>query len=328
VHREILATIPEVDVVVRYEGEFTMSELAHVLEKNGSLKEVKGISFMGESKQISTPFRERCENLDALPYPAYHFLEPSVKEYIGNSENRNFPVLTTRGCPFGCVFCSTMAFNGRKYRTRSIASVIGELEYLVGKFKVNDVSFVDDNFTMQKDRVFMLCEEIEKRNLSLKWGCSARVDQVSEELLKAMRDAGCTDVFFGIESASQRVLDIVRKGFSVAQAKNAVKTAEKVGIKTHCSFIIGLPGESARSLKNMIAFIKDTKPSGRVLPNLLDILPGTELFERKEKYFPKQPPISRADCTKVRLEMLTRFYKYSYGMEELFRVAPPNITFE
>ncbi len=325
-HKELLSTIPEVDVVVRYEGEITMLELVRALEENNPLQNVKGISFKKAGEVISNPFRERIKNLDQLPYPDYRSLEPSVEDYLGDSKKRNFPVLTTRGCPFGCIYCSTMAFNGRTYRARSVASVVGELQYLMDEYRMNDVSFVDDNFTMQKDRVFSLCSEIKK--LGITWGCSARVDQISEELLTAMRDAGCTDVFFGIESASQRVLDTIRKGFTIEQAKTTVKTAEKLGIKTHCSFIIGLPGESKRTLQNMIKFIEETKPSGRVLPNELDILPGTELFERIREFFTDKPAISAADSTSAQIEMLTRFYSYRFGIKELFKVKPPNIVFD
>jgi len=327
-HKELLANIPDVDVVIRHEGELTVSDLADALERNRSLREVKSISFREKGNVISTPIRERIDDLDSLPYPLYHFLEPSVEVYLRYYGKRNFPVTTTRGCPFGCIYCSTMAFHGRKYRTRSIPNVIGELEYLIETFKADNISFVDDNFTMQTERVFALCSEIKKRNLAIEWGCSARVDQVSEELLKAMKDAGCRDLFFGIESASQRVLNLVRKGYGVQQAKDAVKIAEKLGIRTHCSFIIGLPGESVRSLNNILKFIEETKPSGRVLPNLLAIFPGTELFEREKEYFSNQPCLQCADKTKTQLEILTRFYENNFGVKQLFRVTPPNVIIE
>jgi radical SAM superfamily enzyme YgiQ (UPF0313 family) len=205
---------------------------------------------------------------------------------------------------------------------------MAELEYLVEKFKADNISFIDDNFTMQNERVFAICEEIKKRKLPIDWGCSARVDQVSEKLLKTMKEAGCNDLFLGIESVSQRVLNLVKKGYSVKQAKDAVRTAEKLGIRTHCSFIIGLPGESARSLRSIEKFIEETKPSGRVLPNLLVTFPGTELLERKSEYFSNQPTVSMADMTRTQLGMMTKFYKINYGVEKLFRVEPPNIVIE
>lgn len=324
-YREILVEIPEVDIIVRYEGESTMAELAAALEDGRSLKEVKGISFRDEGSVISNPVRERIEDLDCLPFPAHHLLEPEVEKYFTYTPP---PVITTRGCPFGCIYCSTMAFHGRKYRTRSVTNVALELEYLIDHYKVDSISFVDDNFTMQNSRVLALCEEIKKRNLSIKWGCCARVDQVNEEILKAMREAGCRDVFFGIESVSQRVLDVVKKGYRVQQARDAVKIAEKLGIRTHCSFILGLPGESKRTLKRMVQFIDETKPSGRALPNLLKIFPGTDLFEMKEEYFSNRPSIELADMTKTQLEMFIKFSKVNYGTESLFRVEPPNIVVE
>jgi anaerobic magnesium-protoporphyrin IX monomethyl ester cyclase len=325
---EVLRTVPEIDVVVRYEGEFTMPELADALDKKSGLENVKGIAFREGNRVVSTPLRAQIENLDDLPYPAHHLLEPSVEEYIGSYGVRNFPIITTRGCPFGCIYCSTMAFHGRKYRTRSVSKVMEELEYLIEKFKVNNISFVDDNFTMQNDRVFKLCDEIKKRKLSIDWGCSARVDQVTENLLKTMKEAGCKDIFFGIESASQRVLDLVNKRFTLKQAKNAVKKAEEIGIRTHCSFIIGLPGETSRSLSKMMSFIDEAKPTGRVLPNVLEVLPGTELMERKNECFANHQSLSDANITQAQIEMLIRFYTNNYGIKELFRVTPPNITLE
>jgi len=168
----------------------------------------------------------------------------------------------------------------------------------------------------------------QERDLAIKWGCNARVDQVNEEILKVMKEAGCRDVFFGIESVSQRALDVVKKGYRIRQARDAVKMAEKLGIRTHCSFVLGLPGESKRTLKRIIQFIEEVKPSGRALPNLLKIFPGTELSEKKEQYFSNQPSIELADLTKTQLEMYAKFLKINYGTESLYRVDPPNIEIE
>lgn len=327
-HKEILTSVPEVDVVVRFEGELTMNELANAVQSGRSISAVKGISYREKGELVSTPFRSRIEDLDSLPYPAHHLLEPNIEEYLRYYGKRNFPVMTTRGCPFGCVFCSTMAFHGRKYRTRSIKNIVGELEYLIKRFKAEDISFADDNFTMQSDRVFSLCKAIKEKNLKIEWGCSARVDQVSEELLKSMKSAGCTDIFFGIESTSDRVLNLVRKRFTSKQAKDAVTISEKIGIKTHCSFILGLPGETERSLAGITSFLEEARPSGRVLPNILKILPGTELMEREAYLFSHQKRLSSAALTKAQLSILTKFYEINYGVTELFQVVPPNIVFE
>ncbi len=326
--KEILENVPEVDVIVRYEGEYTMSELVDAVELKRSLSDINGIVYRSNGNIICTPLRARIKNLDELPFPAHHLMEPSVKHYIGNQDLRSLPVLTTRGCPFECIFCSTAALHGHEYRTRKNSKVVDEMEYLQRTYDINNVSFVDDNFTMQKHRVFDLCNEMKKRNLSLRWGCSTRIDLLSEELLETMKDAGCSDIFFGIESASQMVLNTIRKGFQIEQAKVVIKLAEKLGIKTHCSFILGLPGETADSMNSMIEFIGDVKPSGRVLPNVLDILPGTELFKNKEEYFPDNFPIPCADITKSQIEMLLKFYEVNVKTNELLRIKPPKIIIQ
>jgi len=324
-HKEILEAVPEVDIVVRYEGEYTMCDIIDALEHGKKLASVDGITYRHGGKVISTPLRQRIENLDELPFPALHLLEPPIENYISKGEKKGLPILTTRGCPFECIFCSTTALHGRKYRTRSIGNVLDEVEHLKDKYKVNVISFVDDNFTMQNDRILALCNEITKRNLIIEWGCSTRIDLLSEDLMKAMRSAGCGNIFFGIESASQEVLDTIRKGFSIKKAKEIVGTAEKLGMKTHCSFIIGLPGETAESLNRMVEFVQEVKPSARVLPNILDVLPGTELWESKNEYYAKTPSISAADITRIQLELFFKFYEINAKTDELLRITPPEI---
>jgi radical SAM superfamily enzyme YgiQ (UPF0313 family) len=324
-HEHILKTVPEIDVIVHYEGDVIMSELVKKIEDGGPLSDVKGISYMEESSVITTPMRARIEDLDKLPYPAYHLYEPSVEEYIEKHQVRAFPILTTRGCPFDCIFCSTAALHGRKYRTRSTVKVVEQIEYLKEKYDVNSISFVDDNFTMQQDRVFELCKEMEERDVSISWGCSTRTDMVNPELLERMKSTGCDNIFFGIESASDEVLKIIRKGTSIKEAAAVVKETEKAGIKTHCSFILGLPGETPDTADKIIEFIEEAKPTGRVLPNILEILPGTELFEREDEYYQRYRKLNEADITKTQIEMLLKFFKLNTNIDKLFRATPPDI---
>jgi len=324
-HREILETVPEIDIVVLYEGEYTMCDIIDSIEEGRTLGCVEGITYRDEGKIITNSLRQRIENLDALPLPALHLLEPSIENYIGKGKRRGLPMITTRGCPFECIFCSTTALHGRKYRTRSVTNVVDEIEYLQKRYNLNVISFVDDNFTMQNDRIFDLCNEIKQRNLIIEWGCSTRVDLLSEDLLKAMKSAGCGNIFFGIESASQEVLDTIKKGFNIDRAKKIVRLAESIGIKTHCSFIIGLPNETVESLNKMVDFVQDVKPSARVLPNVLEILPGTELWGFRDKYFEKTTEIPDADVTRVQLELYFRFYEINAKTNELQKIAPPEI---
>jgi radical SAM superfamily enzyme YgiQ (UPF0313 family) len=326
-YEEILNSVPEIDIIVRYEGEFTFSQLVKAIENGVDLKRVKGVVFRGKNnKVISTPLRERIENLDSLPFPAYHLLDPPVEEYIGKHKVRALPILTTRGCPFDCIYCSTTALHGRKYRTRSVSHIIEQIKFLKNKYKINTVSFVDDNFTMQQERVFELCKLIKKEDLSINWGCSTRTDLLTSKLLAEMKAAGCNNIFFGIESASEKVLKIIKKGVNVNHSKKIVKQAEKLGIKTHCSFILGLPGETAESMDKIIDFIRETNPTGRVLPNILEAHPGTELYQKIDEYSKKYPNIPFADITKTQIEMLLTFYKQTFKTDELLRVIPPDIV--
>ena len=135
-HKEILEAVPEVDIVVRYEGEYTMCDIIDALEKGKKLDSVDGITYRDGGKVISTPLRQRIEDLDALPFPALHLLEPPIESYISKGEKKGLSMLTTRGCPFNCIFCSTTALHGRKYRTRSVGNVVKEVEYLHNKYKV------------------------------------------------------------------------------------------------------------------------------------------------------------------------------------------------
>jgi anaerobic magnesium-protoporphyrin IX monomethyl ester cyclase len=324
-HKEILETVPEIDIVVRFEGEYTMCDIIDALEGGKKLDSVNGITYRDGGKIVVNRLRQPIEYLDELPFPALHLLDPPIESYISKGEKKGLPMLTTRGCPFDCIFCSTTALHGRKYRTRSVGNVIDEIEHLQNKYKVNIISFVDDNFTMQNDRVLDLCNEIKKRNLSIEWGCSTRIDLLSDDLLRTMRSAGCGNIFFGLESASQEVLDAIRKGFSIEKAKEVVKMAEKLGIKTHCSFIIGLPRETVESLNEMVEFVDEVKPSARVLPNILDVLPGTELWASRTEYYANTPDIPVADITRIQLELFFKFYEVNAKTSELQKIAPPDI---
>jgi len=323
--REILATIPEIDVVVRHEGEYAMAEIAGVLESGQRFADIPGIAFREGGRIIVTPERPKIQDLDELPFPALHLLDPPVEKYLGNHQIKNLPVLTTRGCPFTCIFCSTAALHGHQYRVRDNNRVLDEIQSLIDRYSVSHISFVDDNFTMQKNRVFDLCRKMKERGISVNWGCSTRVDLLSEDLLRTMKGAGCNDIFFGIESASQNVLDTIRKGFSVGQARDVIRLTEKTGIKCHCSFILGMPGETVRSLDRMAEFVRETRPTGRVLANVLDILPGTELMERRSVFLPRRRTITRPDITRSQLDLLFSFYEVNAKTRELVPIQMPKI---
>jgi radical SAM superfamily enzyme YgiQ (UPF0313 family) len=238
--------------------------------------------------------------------------------------------MASRGCPFECIYCSTAALHGHKYRIRTAPNIVDEIEYLLSKYKVGGISFVDDNFTMQNDRVRELCQEIRNRNLSVKWGCSTRTDMVTSDLLKEMKSAGCDDIFFGIESLSDDVLKIIKKGpnATVKKAIEIVKKAEEIGIRTHCSFILGLPGETVQSMSRIVDFIDEVKPSGRVIPNALVVLPGTELYQKSFECFSVYPRVSITDITETQIAVVLKFYRLTTKFDKAFKIMPPNIVVE
>ena len=235
-----LRETPSIDVVVRGEGEQTMVELARVVAGKISLTEVAGITYRFRSTVVNGPNRPVLDDLDSLPFPARH-LWP--EKYIQRGM-REVPIITSRGCPFACVFCSTSRMAGPVFRARSPSNVVDELQQVVDDFYFDRFIFNDDTFTLDQKRAMEICEGIIERELEITWACSARVDTVSQELLSRMSDAGCDMIYYGVESGNQQILDkFIGKQITIEQARKAVEWAHDAGIVTVASYIIGFPGE-------------------------------------------------------------------------------------
>lgn len=283
---EVLKKVREIDVAVIGEGEITLYELCRAWGKKFSaddLSEIKGIAFRNNGSVVVTPPREKIEQLDDLPLPAFDRLVlPDIATYLKISGD--IPVLTGRGCPFNCAFCSTSVMHGRKYRKRDAVKVVDELEYLIKRYNHSNFSIVDDTFTVDKERTKKICEEIIRRNLDINWGCSARADTLDPELIKIMSRAGCRGLFFGIESLDNEVLKKIKKGFTAKKAVRMVETAIDEGITVDVSFILGLPGDNVKNTEKIYGFVKKHKITGRILINTLQILPGTDIYLNPENY--------------------------------------------
>lgn len=199
-----LKEFPSLDVVVRREGEVTFIELLSKLQIGSSLADVLGVTFRSKDGTIiRNEDRPFMEDLDSLPFPAHDLLPLESLKRMGKIL---FPLITSRGCVYWCDFCSTVRMFGRGYRFRSPKNVVDEMQLVHDKYGVDQVTFYDDAFSVNRDRVLKICEELHARNLDMTWDCGTRVDMVDREMLKTMHEAGCIAVWMGVESGSEAIL--------------------------------------------------------------------------------------------------------------------------
>ena len=313
-----------VDVIVRGEGEFTLLELVKTIERNGDLRNVDGLAFKDETNNslIVTPDREIIKDLDILPFPAFH-LFPMDKYKILHINTNIATMITTRGCPMQCSFCSSAALHGDHLRRRSYKNVCDEIELRLLEENIDTIAFMDDTFTLNKKFVKDLCAEIKRRNLKFWWGCTSRVDSLDEELLEIMKDAGCITLFIGVESANQQLLDKMNKNITISKTEKAFKLARKVGIRTIASCVIGMPDDTKQSIERTIKFVKKLKPN-YALYSLATPYPGTRFYDETfkknlikitdwTKYTLINPILETIDCTnkdlrKLQAKAFIKFY--------------------
>lgn len=277
--KETLSKHPEIDVIVLHEGEYTMLELVETLERGEDLANVKGIAYRDSSQKIvKTSLRPLIEDLDSIPFPAWHLMPLQLYRY----EYGCMYVLTSRGCPSNCCFCVSPAMWMRKFRVRSVKNVVDEIEVLMKKHRFDYIYFVDDVFTLDMERTIKICDEILNRKLSFEWGCMTRVDCVNRELLRKMYHAGCRSILFGIESGSQNILNHMGKKTTSFQARDAVKWAKEFGITVTGSFIIGHPGETREDMIKTFEF-SQTLGLDFIQYHPLIVYPGTPLFNKVGK---------------------------------------------
>lgn len=264
------------DIVVLGEGEETMTEIVKNLT---NIQEIKGIYWRRGTKITHNPARELIADIDTIPFPAYHLL-PNFRLY--HSRSRATPIgflVTSRGCPFGCIFCNKNIF-GRRFRMRSAANVMTEIELLIGRYGVRQIDILDDNFTLYIPRAEKICDEIVKRNIHvlLNFQNGVRADRLTPRLVHKMRMAGTYKVGIGIESGDPQVQKIIKKSLSLPKVAKAIRMLRREHIVVVGFFMIGLPGDNPHSLSQTIKFAIKVNPHianfSVVVP-----LPQTELFE-------------------------------------------------
>jgi anaerobic magnesium-protoporphyrin IX monomethyl ester cyclase len=279
---ETLLQSPWIDAIVIGEGERTLVQLVGAVTEGKDIHHVPGIAFADGGMVLKTPTQVRIENLDQLPLPAREFLPMARYRALGTP----CTVITSRGCPYSCVFCSGHRMFGPKVRFRSPGLVVDEIEKLQRDFELAKINIVDDTFTVNHHHARAVCEEMLRRELKIKWSVFARVDRISEDLAQLMKRAGCEWVLFGVESADDEILKTIRKGITLDQVRRAVKIAADAGIGIFNSFILGLPGESWDTALKSIAFGDELyhKYGAKYGFHILSPLPGTELYERAKDY--------------------------------------------
>lgn len=251
-----------VDYVIIGEGEISTSEFLDKWSREAPLNDIDGFAYRAGKKIKVKPKRFFIENLDSLPFPARHLLP--MEEYFNAMTShasalmrRRFTsMITSRGCPFNCVFCSIHTIWGHRWRARSPENVLLEIEHLVNTFRIREVHFEDDNLTLDRERIEKICDLIIKSNLDIKWTTPNGVAlwTLSENLLRKMKKSGCYKLCFGIESGDANTLKFIRKPVRLTRARKVIQWANEAGIWTHGFFVIGFPYEPWKSISKTLKF--------------------------------------------------------------------------
>ena len=265
------------DVAVVGEADFIIRDLL----TTDDWSNIKGLVFKENGNIVNTGMAAHIENVDDLPFPAWDLY--NLKKYNGLSlSNRKIPagyLETSRGCPYGCIFCNKN-IQGNKFRAKSPRRVVDEIEYML-KVGFKEIHALDDAMLTDLQRAELICAEIRKRGLRFPWFPinGVRDDRVNKNLFTKMKQAGCYKVVYGIETGNQEVLDKIKKGIRLQQVRDATRWAREVGFETWGFFMLGLPGETERTLQETINFAKELKLDA-VKFDITIPLPGTELFEQ------------------------------------------------
>jgi len=272
----------EIDIVVIGEGERIMLDLAHTLENGAPLKAVQGIAYREDSSVVFNPPRPIERDIDTLPLPARHLLpmhryKPFIAErYPARS------LISSRGCPYQCVFCSRDV-SGSRYRLRRVDKVVDEVKILVEKYGAREIDFMDPVFGLNRTWTREFCRELILEGLDVVWAALTRVDLIDESLLRIMRKSGCWQLYYGIEAGDQRLLDNIKKNIDLKHVRRSIELTTRVGIRAWGSFMFGLPGESPQLARKTLEFAKSL-PLDFASFHLTTPFPGTELWNDHKRW--------------------------------------------
>ena len=264
-----------VDYGILGEGEYSFLELAQALEKKRTVEKVGGCVYKKDGNIIANEPRI-VEELDELPFPARHML-PMGNYTCIIAEEPFTTIVSGRGCPFQCGFCSKQP-SDKRYRTRSARNIVDEMQECIKKYKIKEFMFYDDTITFNREHIISLCHEILRRNLDVKWESPTRLDCVDKEIISLMKKAGCIRLRYGVESGDKRITRLMRKNIDLKKAKDIFKFTKKIGIETFAYFMVGYYSETAQSMRNTIKFAKELIPDWAMF-TITTPLPDTHLFD-------------------------------------------------
>jgi len=277
---ESLKQCPELDVVIRREFDV---KIAGVVANLKNLSAVKGIAYRRNEEIIDNGPGEDCRELDKIPFPDRDVVPLDWYLEAWYSRRPFTNLMTSRGCPYPCTFCLwPQGMYGHQQRFRSIDNVIAELKEVIDKYGVKEMNIDDGTFTTNRKRVLEFCEKLKENNIKLIWTCNGRVDNVDEELLRAMKAAGCKMIRYGVESGSEEVLKKIKKGITLPQVEKAFALTKKVGIQALGGFMFGYPCDTKKTIEETLAYAIKLSPD-QVQFSICMAYPGTAIYSEAAK---------------------------------------------
>ncbi|OGV37099.1 MAG: hypothetical protein A2X48_04620 [Lentisphaerae bacterium GWF2_49_21] len=245
-----------IDFVVFGEGEDTIVELLHCIQNKGDYSKVKGLVHKKDDKPVQNEPREPIQDLDSIPFPARYLFKNQKYTYPDALRFPAFPIITSRGCPGNCTFCTAKFMHGKRFRNRSARNILDEVEFLIKEYGAREIHIWDDNFITNRKRVFEFRDGIIKRKIKVLFSFpnGVRADFINREILQALKDMGTYSIAIGVESGNQRILDSIQKGIKLEQIENAFSLAKELHLETWGFFLLGLPEEDLKTIEETIEF--------------------------------------------------------------------------
>jgi len=338
---EDTASLEGVDFAVAGEGELTLTELLNCIEQNGDPASIRGVAYKDNGRVRVNPPRPMIDNLDVLPLPDRKMTDYKKYYSLIGRDGISTTLMTSRGCPYRCNFCF-IQYGGR-CRSRSVENVLAEIDDCV-KLGIGEFFIFDEIFTLNKARVMEFCQTLVSRRYDIVFDIRSRIDTIDEEMLAALKAAGCARIQYGIESGSDEILKAMNKGITVRKAREVVGLTKKAGIEVLLDFMLGYPGETKEDIEKTVAFAKELDTQ-YVQFGVVTYFPGIKIYTDalksgavKEDFWrnvakspPAKivPPFASEIFTRAELERflhdayISYYFRPGYILKALFKIHSP-----